>query len=345
MPNAATTQAKAWQQHVCNQHLVRIKPPFWAPGGHSQTLLGHLLPSKKPTAEGEVIEVDLGDGDRLRGFYHAGTKPVLVYLFHGLGGSTGADYMRRTLGVCLNLGFSAICMNHRGAGIGRGLASQPYHSGRGEDLSAVFAYGRARFPDKCHLAVGFSLSGNALLLLLSGKRGDVLPDGAIAVNAPIDLGKASEMMKCGMNRIYETRFVIKCRKAIREKLTDGLLKTPYRIPPWIHLEDVDRIYTAPEGGFKDPQDYYSRCSTKNLLDRINIPSVLLTAADDPFVPSEDYRAAAISPMVHLRIEDTGGHMGYLTAEKHPVYGHRWMDDALETYLRTLSDFLQSTPAN
>jgi len=344
MPHATSGHrpalAETWQQRLAQHPTEPLKPPIWAMGGHAQTLLGHLLPSKKPNLEGEVIEVELDDGDRLRGFYYSGEKPVLVYIFHGLGGSSEADYMKRTLGVCRHLGFAAICMNHRGCGIGRGLARHPYHSGRGEDLSKVFEYGRGRFPHHAHLAVGFSLSGNALLLLLSGKRGSVFPDGAIAVNGPIDLARASKLMQRGMNRIYETRFVIKCRNAVREKLERGLIDTPYRIPLWIHLEEFDRIYTAPEGGFEDPPDYYRRCSTYQLLDRIKTPTVLLTAQDDPFVAAQDYRSAELSPWVYRHIEASGGHMGYLTAKKHPVFGHRWMDYALGHYLETLREFLR-----
>lgn len=328
--------AAQWQKRMVQQPLLPLIPPFWANNGHLQTLLGHLLPSEKPQINGESVEVDLSDGDRLCGSYIPGSKPTLVYFFHGLGGSTQADYMQRGVGVCLRRGFHVLSMNHRGCGQGRGLARHPYHSGRGEDLSDVFRYGRRRFPHMRHLGVGFSLSGNALLLLLSGKRGEVLPDGAIAINAPINLGSAAQFMHQGLNRIYETRFVIKCRRSVKERKEDQLLTVPCTIPPWISLREVDQRYTAPAGGFRDPQDYYDRCSTFELLDRIAIPTAILTSVDDPFVPVIDYQKANYSPSVFHHIEASGGHMGYLTRQKHPLFGNRWLDYALDHFLGHLA---------
>lgn len=336
-----TQPPPTWLSFVNRKALPALETPFWAPGGHPQTLLGHLLSSNKPTVQGESITLELPDGDQLAGTYYAGTKPYLVYFFHGLGGTTVADYMQRALGLSLHRGYHVLMMNHRGCGSGRGLARHPYHSGRGEDLAQVFAYGRQRFPQFKHLAVGFSLSGNALLLLLSGQRGgDLRPDGAIAVNAPINLGKTSHLMRRGLNLIYQARFVIKCARSLKERKADGLLTVDCQLPAWISLEEVDRRYTAPAGGFRDPQDYYQTCSTYTHLHRIQTPTVLLTAEDDPFVPGIDYREAQLSPMVFRHIEKTGGHMGYLSKEKHPVFGRRWLDLALDHYLAQFVSWFQ-----
>lgn len=334
----------SWQAFMGQTQLPVLVPPRWARGSHLQTLLGHLLPSNTQTLQGERVIVDLPDGDKLAGSYYEGTRPILVYAFHGLGGSTQADYMKRTLDLCTRRGYHVLMMNHRGCGSGRGLARHPYHSGRGEDLAAVFAHGRQRFPQFNHIAVGFSLSGNALLLLLSGQRGDTLPDGAIAVNAPINLAHAAVWMRRGLNRIYQARFVIKCQRAIKQRREDGLLTVSCSLPPWISLEEVDRRYTAPAGGFRDPADYYQTCSTQNHLAAIKTPTVLLTAGDDPFVPASDYAQAQISPMVYRHIEPHGGHMGYLTRDQHPVFGRRWLDQALDHYLDHLCQWVPNQPA-
>ena len=160
-------------------------PPSWARGGHAQTLLGHFLPDRLLTHKGERVELACSDGDRLVAFVTEGISDTVVYLFHGLAGSTDSGYIHRTARVALRQGHTVMMMNHRGCGEGVGLARYPHHSGRAEDLSSAIEFGRGRFKNRRHLAIGFSLSGNALLLLLTGNRGIVKPDLAISVNAPI----------------------------------------------------------------------------------------------------------------------------------------------------------------
>jgi predicted alpha/beta-fold hydrolase len=272
------------------------------------------------------MEIPLPDGDRLIGFYLQGSSDLVVYLFHGLSGSTEGDYIRRTAQVAQSLGHSVLMMNHRGCGDGAGLAQGPYHSGRAEDISAVLDWGKEKFKKHKSLVVGFSLSGNALLLLLSGKRGSTQPDYAVSVNAPINLESAALQLKQGLNRIYDLRFVLECRRAIPRT---------YQVPVFSTLHDFDNLYTAPAGGFKNREDYYRTCSTKNLLSEIKTPTVILTAGDDPFVNAKDYEEAKLSPFVHLHIEPTGGHMGYLSRIKTPYGTHRWLDYALNEAMKAL----------
>ena len=295
-------------------------------------MLGSLLPSAPFLEAGERVEIPLPDGDKLVGRYFKGETDKVVYLFHGLGGDRNGDYIQRTALVCRALGHHVYTANHRGCGDGAGLAANPYHSGRAEDLSAVIAVGRRRHPGMRHAAVGFSLSGNALLLLLSGARGETLPDCAVAVNAPIDLGRCALRLKTGFNRVYDLRFVALCTAAIRERRRAGLVHEEFRVPRFATLHDFDELYTARAGGFKNREDYYRSCSTKNLLASIRTPTVLLTAKDDPFVGYEDYASASLSPSVHLHAENVGGHMGYLSAEKTPLGNNRWLDYALREYL-------------
>jgi predicted alpha/beta-fold hydrolase len=317
--------------------MLSCTPPFWARTGHLQTVLGSLLPSPPFNEAGERIEIVLPDGDRLVARYHAGNTDTVVYLFHGLGGHARADYVGRTALVCRAKGWHVYAVNHRGCGEGAGLAVHPYHSGRGEDLSAAIALGRQRHPAAKHAAVGFSLSGNALLLLLSGARGETLPDCAVAVNAPIDLGRCALRLKSGFNRVYDQRFVLLCEAAIESRRRAGLLKDSRRIPPFSTLHDFDALYTASAGGFKSREEYYETCSTKLRLAAIKTPTVIITAKDDPFVGYDDYASAPLGSHVKLHAEDFGGHMGYLTAVKTPLGTRRWLDYALDQYLTRLLD--------
>jgi predicted alpha/beta-fold hydrolase len=242
--------------------------------------------------------------------------------------------MRRTTALALGRGHAVLCVNHRGCGEGAELARRPYHSGRAEDLAAAIAWGRARHPDFRHGAVGFSLSANALLLLLGGRPDAPQPDFAVAVNAPIELDRSSGVLARGFNRIYDLRFVNGLRRRLRQRAEQGL-EPAYAIPRLSTLREFDELYTARAGGFADRDDYYTRSSAKPGLKHIRVPTVLLHADDDPFIPVDDYRDAELSPSCHLHIEKTGGHLGYLTARNTPLGTKRWLDYALDEFLSAL----------
>jgi len=270
-------------------------------------------------------------GDQLVGLLSPGRSDTLVHLFHGLGGDTSSAYVLRTVALARAAGHGVFAVNHRGCGHGRGLAGGSYHSGSADDLGAAIAYGRELCPDHRHLAIGFSLSGNALLLLLS-RGGPGAPDMAIAVNPPINLARSSELISSGLNRIYDLHFVHGARRSIRQRERDGLISERYEIPRLARLGEVDDLYTAPAGGFESGADYYARCSTATRLDRIERPTVILTAADDPFIDVRDFAAASAN--VHLHVERSGGHMGYL-GQRLPQGTRRWLDYALDHYIGEL----------
>jgi predicted alpha/beta-fold hydrolase len=246
-----TASHQKLRKHPC-------KPSRLTSGGHTQTILGHLLPSSFQTAigEGERIEIPVSDGDRLIARHIVGNGNTVLYLFHGLGSSISAGYMRRTAALGKKLGCDVYLVNHRGCGEGQGLAGKPYHSGRADDLGAAIQLGRKRHPSKSHVAVGFSLSANALLLLASGKRGESLPDAAIAANGPIDLARASLLLRKGLSRIYDYRFAFECRMDVLHRQKQGLLGSEkYEFPWWLSLRDFDRIYTGQASGFQTRENY------------------------------------------------------------------------------------------
>jgi predicted alpha/beta-fold hydrolase len=311
-------------------------PGLLTRGGHTQTILGHLLPSSFQTKpdEGTRIEISVSDGDRLVARHISGT---VLYLFHGLGSSISAGYMRRIAALGKKLGFDIYLVNHRGCGEGRGLAGKPYHSGRADDLGAAIALGREKHPGKHHIAIGFSLSANALLLLVSGKHGKDLPDAAIAVNAPIDLERASLLLRKGMSKIYDYRFAIECRMDIENRKKLGLLGADkYEFPLWMNLRDFDRIYTGPASGYQTRENYYASCSAAPVLQHTQIPTVLLSAKDDPFIDYQDYVGAKLSSNIIFHLEEFGGHLGYLTQNPTPLGTRRWLDYAIFEYLTALT---------
>lgn len=263
---------------------------------------------------------------------------MVVAMFHGLSGDVHSDYMQRTALLCQQLGHSFVLVNHRGVGEGFLEARHPYHSGRSEDMSAMLEYLRGKFPGKKLVAIGYSMSGNILLSLLGGFRGKSLPDGAIAVNAPIDLSQGSELLKTGFNRVYDLRFVLRLRKLVEERHRLGLAAA-YDISPWASVWDFDEIYTAPDSGFKNRTDYYEQCSAKRYIPHIQTPTYILTAADDPFVSVENYHQTSFPKNIQLHVESRGGHMGYLSAQTTPLGSMRWLDYYVHEALQGLKETL------
>jgi predicted alpha/beta-fold hydrolase len=283
-------------------------------------------------ADASRREVALEDGERLVVHTLAGTSGVRVHLFHGLASDADSDTMRRTADVLARRGHSVWAANHRGCGAGRGLAARPYHSGSSADLAAVLAASRAEAPELAHVALGFSLSGNALLLMAAEQRAPWLR-GLVSVNPPVDLARSSVDIHRGPCRLYELRFLWRLRRAIAERERDGLARRAYRIPLFASLRQFDDLYTAPEGGFASADDYYERCSAGPRLGEITTPGVILTAAADPFVDPGVYRGLALPANLLLHVEAFGGHVAYL--ERYGAGARHWLDGALAHYVEAL----------
>ncbi len=306
---------------------VPFHPALWAPGPHAQTILSHLWNTPCPPLPWMPAHLDLEEMETLRLEILPGHTDTVVLYFHGLGGHATSSYVRRSAALASARGHSVIAVNHRGAGLGRGLAKKPYHCGSTEDVAAVIAYARQRFPGKRVITVGYSLSAAMLVLLLGRDHHLVQPDAALIVNPPGNLEACSRRLQRGVNRLYERRFV----KLLRYYVAGHPGASP--LPPTPDLWTFDEAYTAPAGGFRDRADYYARCSCGSYLGGIRTPALILTSEDDPFAPASDLGEPSAS--VHLHVERHGGHCGYLAAGITPQGNHRWMDYALDHYLTDL----------
>lgn len=312
---------------------IPLPTPFWARGGHTQTILGHLLRGSRPPEGGRSVCLNLPDGDALALSVYERPSRNVVLLFHGLSGSSESGYIRRLARQCLDAGLTVVTVNHRGCGDGQQLPHRkPYHSGSSADLAEVIAWSRAAFPDQRQIAVGFSLSANALLLLLGTERNsERLPDSAIAVNAPIDLERASVLLTQGLNRIYDRHFTKQALRDIHRRWEEGWLESiPSPRKPTIR--EFDAVYTAPEAGFASRDEYYRTCSARRVAHEIRVPTRVLTAKDDPFVDYRDYLATDFSDSVRVSIAESGGHMGYLSrGEIWPLASH-WLDQVIPEWI-------------
>ena len=300
---------------------------FWT--GHSQTILGHIIPSAKINFELQHEILTLPDGDQLLIEYRHGAKPFTLSVYHGLGGDSRADYMRRSALLAHELDWNIVLVNHRAAA-SEAVASKSYHSGRGEDAEHVINWCRIKFPGTKQVALGFSMSGSILLNLVTKRYGNDQPDYAIVVNAPLDLKKAAWNLARGFCRIYDYRFFWILKKIILQRQKVKL--------PWIgRTVDIDEAYTAPFNNFKNRDEYYEMCSTRKHLEKIKTKTFILSAKDDPFIDIQDYLNQTWGDFVHLTLNDFGGHMGYYSQTKDPKHGRRWLDHYLESVLRLIQN--------
>lgn len=311
----------------------RCDPPWWARGGQLQTLFGHLLASEgEPLSRSPRIAVELADGDRLSVHERAGSSGVRVVLLHGLSGDADSDYVRRSARRLGAHGHSIWAVNLRNAGSGRGLARHPYHSGRSDDLAAVLSASHARDPGLRHVVVGFSLSGNIALLAAASREPRC--DAVIAVNPPSDLAICADLLHRGFNRVYELRFVARLRRDIELVTRLGAVRARAPVGLFDPLRTLDDRFTAPVSGFTDAADYYARCSSAPRLVEVRIPTVVVSASDDPLIDSRVFQRVPLSSHITLHLERHGGHMGYLARATNGGY-ERWLDGAIEHYAHEL----------
>ncbi|MGD8278692.1 MAG: hydrolase [Gemmatimonadota bacterium] len=309
-----------------------FEPAWWLPGAHAQTIAGRLLRrTAPPTLHRERI--DLPDGDFLDLDITQGAAPgsPLVLLLHGLEGSSRRGYalnVYRELGA---LGIGAVGMNFRGCSGEPNRTARSYHSGETEDLRHVLALLRERFPTSALGVIGFSLGGNVLLKYL-GEEGEGATAGirtCVAVSVPFDLGACADSLeRTRMGRFYTRRFLatLKEKTAARRALVGDRLDMERALRSRTFREFDDAV-TAPLHGFASAEDYYRRCSSAGFIGNIRVPTLLIQAQDDPFLPSGAIPRVAIAgnPRLLGRILARGGHVGFI--EGPPWSPRFWVERA------------------
>lgn len=312
-------------------------PSPWLPGPHLQTLGGKLLRrdpglqlrrARLDTPDGDFLDLDVGPDPR------SGAPVVLV--LHGLEGSSDRSYVRSTLSALFRAGIRGVAMNFRGCSGEPNRRARFYHSGETGDLRLVLDHLAERFPDRLLGAVGWSLGGNVLLKHLGEEeeRGPERVKAAAAVSVPFDLAAGSRKIEKGLwGQLYTRYFLRMLRQKIRVKRhllkeridVDGALRAPT-------LWAFDDLATAPLHGFDDASDYYARSSSSRFLDRIRVPTLLVQARNDPFLPAERLpeKAVAANPKLVPRFTDRGGHVGFV--EGPPWAPSFWAEEEAARFL-------------
>jgi uncharacterized protein len=318
------------------ERQAKFIPAWWLRGAHGQTIWPTLLRRKmRVLVEPEHLELPDGDFLDLAWVGKNNSGPIVVVL-HGLTGSIKSPYALGILQAISACGWRAVFMHFRGcSGIHNRLA-RSYHSGETGDLQFVINELRKREENIPLAAIGFSLGGNVLLKWLGETGGDNPLSAAIAISVPFDLQHCADHFNQGASRFYQWWLLRQLRTTLKNKFKK--MTAPIALHNLHTLRsfwDFDDKVTAPLHGFQNALDYYQQSSSRQFLRRITVPTLILQAQDDPFVPHTALpQSHELSPHITLELTLNGGHVGFIAGKLpwKPVY---WLEQKVINFLQEI----------
>lgn len=306
----------------------RFVPAWWLRGPHLQTLWGKLVRKQPPApVETEIWEAPDGQELEIQRLKSPLSKSRLV-LLHGLEGSIRSHYAQGLLWQAQMRGWNADMLIFRTCGKTVSTTPRLYHSGETTDIAWVVEKIIAEEPSTAIALAGVSLGGNVLLKYL-GERGRSIPTqvrAAAAISVPFDLERSSRYIDQGFSRLYQWHFMRTLRRKAQAKLAQfPHLADSNRVAASRTMFDYDDAMTAPVHGFRDAVDYYTQSSAIHWIDSIRVPTLLLSAVDDPFLPPEILERvrtrAAGNPCLEPEFHAHGGHVGFIAGNNplNPIY--------------------------
>ena len=240
--------------------------------------------------------------------------PTLIAL-HGLEGSSDAHYMHGLADKAHRSGFNVVLLNQRNCGGTEHLSDSLYHSGLTADPQEVIRELVELDQLRSIALVGYSLGGN-VVLKLAGEYGTRPPAelrSVCAVSPTMDLAKCVDALERPSNTLYQWNFVRNLKRRMRRKARVMPGRFDLNALRGVHtVRGFDEALTAPHHGFQDASDYYHRASSLRVVDRITVPTLILSADDDPFVPADQFRDDALGTNAAISVVVTrgGGHCGF-----------------------------------
>lgn len=318
-----------------------FKPAWWMKNPHLQTILPRVY--RKRSAIHTIDEqFELKDGDFVQLNWTekpkaASTQPIVV-VFHGLGGSIDSFYTIGMMKAIAANGWLGVLMHFRGCGEQTNRHAQAYHSDATADATEFLTWLKEQYPNRPIAALGFSLGGNMLAKYL-GEQGQNSPlDAAVVISAPLQLAPCAQRMSRSFSRVYQKYLLDKLKVGIIEKL--NYLKGKFPIDISIKeiraiktLREFDNKITGPLHGFNDADDYYTRCSGLPFLKNISTNTLIIHAADDPFMTDQVHpQPGDLSSNVRFELSSGGGHVGFLSG-KNPLKPQFWLEHRAPEYIK------------
>ncbi len=298
--------------------------PIWLPGGHLQTIYAAIIAPRPhvayrrerwDTPDGDFIDLDWLQSDVESVTQDAGNTPLVV-LFHGLEGGSRSHYAVALMAALQRICWRGVVVHFRGCSGEMNRLPRAYHSGDSAEIDWILRRLKRLCPHAPLHAVGISLGGNALLKWLgeTGASARELVDRAAAVSAPVNLMAAGNALDHGLNLVYVRHFLVTMKKKALAKLSrhPGLYNAT-RLRAACTLREFDNVVTAPLHGYLDTDDYWTRASSKPLLRDITVPTLLVNACNDPFLPQSALpQAHEVSAAVTIDFPAAGGHVGFVS---------------------------------
>ena len=258
-----------------------------------------------------------------------------LLLLHGLEGSSDAHYMRGIADKACRAGLNVVRLNQRNCGGTEHLTPGLYHSGLTADPHAVLRELIERDGLPSIVLAGYSMGGN-VLLRLAGELGDGAPPqlkGVAAVSPVIDLEACVSAIEQPAQYVYQWNFMRNLRRSMLRKAQ--AFPGAYDTAPLTRLRTIrgfDDTYTAPHHGFGDASNYYQQASALRVIARVRVPALIISAADDPFVPPSIFDAPEVRNNPHIRVEITphGGHCAFLSERSADDDGY-WAESAIVAF--------------
>jgi len=279
--------------------------------------LPRRFPHLGPPAE-RLFEVE--PGSRILGHCHWQSGPhrhPTLVLVHGLEGSSESLYMLGCANKAVAAGFNVVRLNQRNCGGTEPLTPTLYNSGLSADYRAVVRELADRDGLPEIFAAGFSMGGN-LVLKMAGEFAGAPPPalrGVVAVCPSLDLETSAPVCDAKQNYFYRWHFVRNLKKRYRNKVR--LFPERYSLDS-LHrirtIREFDDVITAPHFGYRDAMDYYHRASALRVVPQIRVPTLVLTAQDDPLIPFVSFRDPALTANPHITLVAPahGGHCGFVS---------------------------------
>lgn len=292
-------------------------------GGHSQTLVAYAWPRRsRLQVQDQERLFDIRDDVKLlahcRWQSDFKAAPTLV-LWHGMEGSTESVYMLAIAKKAFRDGFNVVRVNLRNCGGTEHLTPTLYHGGLSEDLRAVTSELIEHDGLQRIFMIGYSLGGNLVLKLAGEYAGNPPPEvlGICAVSPSVDLSASANEIRRRSNWIYERDFLRRMRKRIyvKKKLYPDLYDLS-KLKSIRTIREFDENFTAVAHGFSGADEYYEKSSSIRLIDRIHIPTLIIHAKDDPFIPFAPLHSPALlaNPYILFLATEHGGHVAFVGEE-------------------------------
>jgi len=296
-------------------------PPFLFENGHVQTIFPVLF-RKVEAVQYERERITTVDNDFLDLDWSLKGHGRLAIISHGLEGCTHRAYVKGMVKAVNDGGWDALAWNYRSCSGEPNRLLRSYHNGITDDLAFVIDHAKRKDLYKEIVLIGFSLGGNLTLLHLGKENPDPIVKKAAVFSVPCDLKESARVLAKPVNRLYMKRFLVMLHQKIKAKMK--------LMPDLINDQGYERIknfkafddrYTAPIHGFKNAEDYWEKCSSKPYLPLIRIPTLIINAENDPFLPKAcfPHKEARDNKNLTLLTPESGGHVGFVSFNRQNLY--------------------------